>query len=578
MNSKPDLWDIKLVDLKELQKKLDFYSSNGYESVGFLGGDISIHPKIIEIISYSKKVGFKDISIISNGMRFSNADLARSVVDAGLTRINISIHSHLHDIENYLTCVPGGLKKKLSAIDNFNELHNSGLLRALISINIVLNRHNLATIVETVLFFYSKKKIKDIRINFVWLDEMIKENWDDLKISYSEFLPYLKSLVYISLKYKFRLTFDTVPACIFYKIDPRNYKYLINTFLGENLDHITEVDWSNNNTVFDWQEKKKDLLKTQFSGCSKCLYINKCQGVWKEYSQIYGGGEFTPITQESNKFVVEIDSNKSEVIDKNAVIKKKVFGNIVRVYKNNKYILLYVYTSEKDATSRHFEKFLIKIILDLKHDFHVVGILFGKEIDLAWIIKTTCLYDFVYDGDNIMGTIKYEFSDNKGINRLGVNGNFNAIIENDIINKNYIDNILQGDDKLYIKIHKDNIEKYNNIVHYSFGYQPQIGIDQYTFIFNKESNINGINYRFIEKDINISISHETLTYFFIKIEGKEYFFMREEIKPLIMKSSIKIDTIDMYNRKLNLDLKLKVGDCIVYIKGVICAKYYNDFH
>jgi hypothetical protein len=37
MNSKPDLWDIKLVDLKELQKKLDFYSSNGYESVGFLG-------------------------------------------------------------------------------------------------------------------------------------------------------------------------------------------------------------------------------------------------------------------------------------------------------------------------------------------------------------------------------------------------------------------------------------------------------------------------------------------------------------------------------------------------------------
>jgi hypothetical protein len=34
--------------------------------------------------------------------------------------------------------------------------------------------------------------------------------------------------------------------------------------------------------------------------------------------------------------------------------------------------------------------------------------------------------------------------------------------------------------------------------------------------------------------------------------------MREEIKPLIMKSSIKIDTIDMYNRKLNLDLKLKV--------------------
>jgi hypothetical protein len=97
--------------------------------------------------------------------------------------------------------------------------------------NIVVNNINYKTIIETVLFYFLKKNIKDIRINFIRLNKDVEENREDLKLSYTDFLPYLKKLVYISLKYKFRLTFDTVPACIFYKIDKKNYKNLIKKFL-----------------------------------------------------------------------------------------------------------------------------------------------------------------------------------------------------------------------------------------------------------------------------------------------------------------------------------------------------------
>lgn len=579
MSSKPELWDTRLVELEDIKERLDSYVSNGYKSVGFLWWDISIHPKIIEIINYSKKVWFQDISIISNGVRFSDTDFARKVVEAGLTRINISIHSHLHDIEDYLTRVPGWLEKKLKAIDNFNNLYGSWLLKAPLSINIVLNRHNLATIVETVLFFSIKKNIKDIRINFVWLDDMIKENWDDLKISYSEIMPYLKSLIYISLKYDFRLTFDTIPACIFYKVDPKNHKYLINTFLWENLDHITEVDWSNNNTVFDWQEKKKNILKTQFPQCSECVYMNKCQWVWKEYSQLYWWEEFIPIVGESNKFVVEIDSNKSEVIDKEAVIKKQVLWNIVKAFKNDSYILIYVYSSEEDSKYRHFEKFLVKIILDIRDDFRVVGILFWKEIDLAWIIDTKCLSDFMYDWHRVSGTINYSFSDNKWINKLWVDGSFDVPIEDDITNQNYLDDIPYSTDVLVVTVLEDGIEKSNNNVRYSFWYQPQNWTDQYTFIFGEEPKIiNGINYRFIKKDVNLSISKNKLTYFFIKIDGKEYFFMLNELKDRITESIVKVAIIDKYNRRLELNFTINIWDYLVRVQWVIHAKYYNDFH
>lgn len=295
MSSKPALWDIKFVTLDTLMKKIKLYAESWYRSIGFLWWDISIHPNIVEIVSYCKEVGFKSINVISNGMKFDDYDFTKRIIEAWLTRINFSIHSHIEEVEEYLIQVKWWLHRKLKAIDNFKYFFNKWILRDDISINIVVNSKNYKTIVETVLYFYIKKKISDIRINFIWLNDDTKENWDDLKISYIEFLPYLKKLVYISLKYNIRITFDTVPACIFYKIDNVNYKSLVKKFLWEDYDHITEIDHINNNDQFNWKERKKDILKMQFPQCEKCDYSISCQWVRKNYWIIYWGGEFKEI-------------------------------------------------------------------------------------------------------------------------------------------------------------------------------------------------------------------------------------------------------------------------------------------
>ena len=295
MSSKPELWDIKFVSLNDLKERIKYYSDKLYNSIWFLWWDISIHPNIIEIITYCKENWFLNINVISNWMKFDNFDFTRSAIEWGLTRVNFSIHSHLDDVEEYLIQVKWWLQRKLKAIDNFKYFYNKWLLRDDVSINIVLNSKNLHTIVETCLFFYIKKDIKDIRINFLWLNDNVKENWDDLRISYTEFLPYLKKLVYISIKYNIRITFDTVPACILYKIDNVNYKSVVKKFLWEDYDHITVIDNINNNDQFNWKQRKRDLLKTHFKNCDKCIYFSNCQWVRKNYSKIYWESEFLPV-------------------------------------------------------------------------------------------------------------------------------------------------------------------------------------------------------------------------------------------------------------------------------------------
>lgn len=297
MSSKSELWDIKFVKLEELKEKIKWYFVKWYKSIGFLWWDISIHPNIVEIISFCKEVWFININVITNWMKFDDFEFTKKILESGLTRVNFSIHSHIDEIEEYLIQVKGWLQRKLKAVDNFKFFYDKWILRDDLSINIVVNSKNYETIVETVLFFYLKKQIDDIRINFIWLNNDTKENRDDLKLSYTDFLPYIKKLIYISIKYNIRITFDTVPACIFYKIDNVNYKAFVKKFLWEDQDHITEIDHINNNDQFNWKERKKDILKMQFSQCEKCNFNISCQWVRKNYGKIYWWDEFMPITK-----------------------------------------------------------------------------------------------------------------------------------------------------------------------------------------------------------------------------------------------------------------------------------------
>ncbi|NUJ97295.1 radical SAM protein [Candidatus Gracilibacteria bacterium] len=292
MSSQAKKSDKIFVKKELLKKKVDFYEENGYKSIGFLGGDISIYPDLEEIILYCREKNFRSINIISNSMRFDDIGFLTKIVKAGSTRFNISIHSHINTIEDYLTSVPGGLKRKLKAIDNLNILIQNGLLNSPLSINMVINKINYETITESVLYFFYKKNIKDIRINFIWLSEDIEDNRDKLKISYTEFLPYLKKLIYISFKKDIRITFDAIPLCIFFKLGIQDMESIIKKFVGEDKDYITSVDNINTSDEFNWVERKKNELKTKLKVCESCKYNHSCQGVWKEYKEIYGDGEF----------------------------------------------------------------------------------------------------------------------------------------------------------------------------------------------------------------------------------------------------------------------------------------------
>jgi MoaA/NifB/PqqE/SkfB family radical SAM enzyme len=84
----------------------------GYKDVDFEGGEPTIVPNIEKPISLAKELGFRRISVITNGLALSNEKFYAKLVDAGLNETLFSLHGYPSDVHDSLVRVPGGLSRE----------------------------------------------------------------------------------------------------------------------------------------------------------------------------------------------------------------------------------------------------------------------------------------------------------------------------------------------------------------------------------------------------------------------------------------------------------------------------------
>jgi cyclic pyranopterin phosphate synthase len=102
-----------LMTADEIQRVLDVLSRFGVEVVKLTGGEPMLRPDILDIVQKLKAVDLREISMTTNGTRFSK--LASQLRDAGLSRVNVSFHSLRRDRFRFIAGVDG-YDEALSAV------------------------------------------------------------------------------------------------------------------------------------------------------------------------------------------------------------------------------------------------------------------------------------------------------------------------------------------------------------------------------------------------------------------------------------------------------------------------------
>lgn len=130
----------------EVRAIIDDFARRDYFGVIFTGGEPTLTPILAATIAYARAKGLHT-RMISNGQKLADADYLRSLEEAGLQHVHISVHSHIEALEDFLTGAPGSLRWAKEALTN---LATSAIR---VDVNIVINRYNVDQLHETIAWF-----------------------------------------------------------------------------------------------------------------------------------------------------------------------------------------------------------------------------------------------------------------------------------------------------------------------------------------------------------------------------------------------------------------------------------------
>jgi cyclic pyranopterin phosphate synthase len=306
--------DTRFAEPEKIKKELDTSYENGCRILGFLGGEPTIYPYITDVSRYAKKIGYKRITLTTNGTRLSDKNFCKELLDAGVGRFSISIHSHKASVEDLLTGVPGNFAKKIKAIKNLISLQKTGRVPYGIALNAVIHKKNYRHLKEFCVYF-KKLGIGDIRFNFIRVEGRAKEGASlvpDMALAAKE----AERVVLWNEKYgHLEITFGEVPLCFLGSLYLRD-KNIFARYIGEFRDIPTEVSllsgadrkrfnmrkkMRGDHRRFNLQEKRAERTKTKLPQCEECLLDSICEGVYNDHLPTRGNKKFIkPIKDEKN--------------------------------------------------------------------------------------------------------------------------------------------------------------------------------------------------------------------------------------------------------------------------------------
>lgn len=147
---------IKQLSLEEIKRNIDLWCENEpLENIRFSGGEPTLHPDILSIVSYAKSKGIKRIAISTNGSNTWN--LYGQLIERGVNDFSISLDACCAEDGDKMAGMKSGAWKRV--IDNIPLISK----KVYVTVGIVLTPDNIDKTIETIRFA-NELGVADIRI------------------------------------------------------------------------------------------------------------------------------------------------------------------------------------------------------------------------------------------------------------------------------------------------------------------------------------------------------------------------------------------------------------------------------
>ncbi|MEW6202113.1 MAG: radical SAM protein [bacterium] len=261
--------------LDEVSARVDHYGHDNLRNINFTGAEPLEHKYILDLIPYITR-NFRRLEIYTTGMRLLDADFVEKVKDFNITYV-IPLYGATAAVHDFVTGIDGSFDRAMEVINNCPlriNVHtlilkaNLGYLnqiKELCASSHKSHRFNLMHLVPGMEDKYAE--------NAPRLTDVVRELKDAL--SEREYREFIKNN-------KRKLPFCIIgKKCRMEAIEIR----------CRSMDGTEELGPVVQNSMIN-----PEMIDCRYRGA--CAYGNECPGIFKIYTEIYGWGEFQPISKE----------------------------------------------------------------------------------------------------------------------------------------------------------------------------------------------------------------------------------------------------------------------------------------
>jgi MoaA/NifB/PqqE/SkfB family radical SAM enzyme len=267
-------------DLKtsELVAALTQARRAGSTDVVFTGGEPTLRRDLFRLLSAARLLGLR-LHLQTNGRRFADPTYARRMAPFQVQYV-VALHGPDAATHDAITRAPGSFEQTLAGVRALLGLGQRVLAK------VVLSRLNLTRLPELV-GLLADLGVPLVNLAFPHALGEARVRFHEVVPRLSEVVPFLRQAVERHAG-RIDLGIEAVPFCLLPGMEER----------------VTDVPLRDCACVIehrqldqeprDWREARHEM-KRKPASCASCRWFDRCEGVWGEYLDAFGGDELVPV-------------------------------------------------------------------------------------------------------------------------------------------------------------------------------------------------------------------------------------------------------------------------------------------
>jgi len=272
----------------------------GAEEVCFTSGEPTTRPELPDFVAQARALGYRRVSVMTNGRRLSHLPYAALLAKSGMTRFYVSIHGHTKKLHEGLTRTPDSFEQTVAGLDSVARLKRFGVE---LHTSTVVTDRNLPHLLD-IYRFLRGHGVDQVVFNVMQANgradtyfEQIFPRYTDIAAEFARFCREVGEerpmafLVDIPL-----CTTEGIPDFNrgyverYHHFDLASQAVLLETQRPERAQ-----EGKGKGLVLVLREDLDEALRQKRPECATCRYDRVCEGVWANYLRRNGWDELVPV-------------------------------------------------------------------------------------------------------------------------------------------------------------------------------------------------------------------------------------------------------------------------------------------